>query len=383
MTEIVVLGGGFAGVFAAKELRKRLDREQFRITLVDKNSYHLFIPSLYEVATAEEPRSNICIPFSEIFPHGVQILKAKVLSIDKKTQRVKLNNSTLRYDYLVIALGSETQYYDIEGLAENAIAFKSLEEACEIKDKIRKKYEEKSSKGQALKIVIGGGGTTGVELGTEVAKYLERLGGRGEIHIFQRSGKLLKGVDPRVSAVVHERLESSGIKIHLNSKVKKVDKESLEVDGEKHSYDILIWTGGIRPSSVIENSSFPKNTEGWLSVDEYLRVKGETNVFAAGDISGITPRVAQVAHEEGTDVGKNIVRQIRGEKLVSHKYRLLGYLIPLFGKYVVVNIKGLIFGGFLGFIFQQLIFLRYLLMILPPWKAFKRWNRFENYLARI
>lgn len=380
MTEIVILGGGFAGVFAVKELRKRLDREQFRITLVDKNSYHLFIPSLYEVATAESPRSNICIPFSEIFPHGVQILKAKVLSIDPKTQKVKLNNSTLRYDYLVIALGSETQYHGIEGLAENAIAFKSLEEACEIRDKIRKKYEEKSSRGQVLKIAIGGGGTTGVELGTEVAKYLERLGGRGEIHIFQRSGKLLKGIDPRVSSVVHERLERSGIKIHLNSKVKKVGRESLEVDGEKHSYDILIWTGGVKSSSVIENSSLPKNVEGWLDVDEYLRVKGENNVFAAGDISGITPRVAQVAHEEGTDVGKNIVRLIKGEKLKSHKYRLLGYLIPLFGKYVLVNIKGLIFGGFLGFIFQQLIFLRYLLMILPPWKAFKRWNRFEEEL---
>lgn len=388
MKEIIILGGGFAGVFAAKELLK-LPREQFRVTLVDKNSYHLFIPSLYEVATAEEPRSNICIPYSEIFPHGVRIVEGEVLKIDKDNQKVKLNPSAssgqavLKYDYLVIALGAETQYYDIEGIKEYSTAFKSLEEACEIRDEIREKYQEKSSVGQALMVAVVGGGTTGVELSTELSKFEERLGGNIEVSIFQGEPTLLKGVSHKVSEIAKERLQKAGVNVHLNSRVIKVTKEFLEIeDGRLHPYDVLIWTGGVKSNSIIEKSGLPLNRENRLDVDEYLRVKEFKNVFAAGDIAGITSRVAQVAHEQGSIAGKNLARKIKGEKLIAYKYRLLGFLIPLFGRYVVVDIHGLVFSGILGFIFQQLVFLRYLLMILPPWKAFKRWNRFEGYLAK-
>lgn len=381
MKEIVILGGGFAGVAAVLALKKNTNPSQVQITLVDKNPYHLFTPSLYEVATAEEPKSNICIPYSEIFPHGIQLIKAKFLAIDKDNQKVKLSNSVLRYDYLIIALGAETQYYDIEGLKEYSIAFKSLEEGCEIRDRIKEKYYQKLRNNEILKIAIGGGGTTGVELATEIAKYVERLGGNAEIDIFQKSGSLLKGVTPQVSKIAHERLEKADIKVHLNSGVKKVTKELLEIDGKGHPYDIFIWTGGVKPNSVIEESDFPKTFEGRLDVDGYLKVKGFGNVFAAGDVTPYTA-VVQVAEEQGKVAGENVVRKIDNKPLIPYKYRHFGYIIPLSGFYAVVHTKRFTITGFLGFLIYQLAFLRYLLGILPLYKAFRRWNRFEEYLMR-
>lgn len=379
MTEIVVLGGGFAGVSAAKELKK-LSGEQLRITLVDRNPYHLFIPSLYEVATAEEPRNNICIPFSEIFPHGVRFIKGEAIKINKDAKEIEFRGGQiLKYDYLVIALGSESDYRDIPGLKENSISFKSLEEAEKIRNTVKEKYKEMQGRGKALMIALVGGGTTGVELSTELSKYEERLGGNVEVSIFQGGPTLLKAVSHTVSEIAKKRLQKAEINVHLNSRVVRVTKDALELeDGRVHPYDVLIWTGGVRPSSVVLNDGFPQNSEKRLDVDEYLRVKGEKNVFAAGDVADNRPKLAQVAHEQGTVAGENLVRLLKGQTMKPYKYRLLGILIPLFGKYVVVDIHGMVFTGFLGYMFQQMVFLRYLLMILPPWKAFRRWGKYEG-----
>lgn len=382
MVKVIVLGGGFAGVFAAKQILKKTKRFEVHVTLIDKNSYHLFTPSLYEVATAEEPRSNICIPFKEILP-GISMIKDEVLRIKTDGKRVQLKNQTVEYDYLVIALGSESAYYGIPGLAQYSIPFKNLDDACRIRNTVRTRYEEKKKLGQALTIAVVGGGPTGVELSTELSKFKKRLGGNVEISLFQGGDVLLKRVSSKVSEIARKRLERAGVNVNLNSRLKKVSADSLQfANGRTYPFDVLIWTGGVRPNPIIQNSGFPLNSQGRIDTDEFLRVKGHENIFAVGDIAGETPEVAQVAHEEGTDAGENIVRTIKGEKLITHKYKLLGYLIPLYGRYVLVNVQGIIFGGILGFVFQQLVFFRYLLMILPPWKAFKRWNRFEEYLMK-
>jgi NADH:ubiquinone reductase (H+-translocating) len=299
MTEIVVLGGGFAGVFAAKELRK-LNSEQFRITLVDKNSYHLFIPSLYEVATAEEPRNNICIPFSEIFPHGVRLIKGEATKINKEKKEIEFKGGqVLTYDYLVVALGSETNYYDIPGLKENSIAFKSLDEGARIRDTIKEKYNEVQKKGQALIVAVVGGGATGVELATELSKMEEHMGGNIEVVLFQGGRSLLKGVSEKTSQIAKERLQKAAVDVHLNSKVVKVSKDYLEIeDGRKHPYDVLIWTGGIRANSISRESGLPLNEDRRIDVDEFLRVKGTDNIFAAGDIADGRIQVAHTMKEQ-------------------------------------------------------------------------------------
>ncbi|HEV2339368.1 MAG TPA: FAD-dependent oxidoreductase, partial [Patescibacteria group bacterium] len=175
MKHVVVLGGGFAGVAALRELvQKKID--DFDITLIDRNEYHLFTPSLYEVATSEEPQKNVAIPFSELFGRKIHFVKGTVKQINVKEQLVILLDETiLPYDYLLITLGSETAYYNIPGLQEHAVAFKVLQDALLIKQKVKTlcckdgKYEKK------VNIVIGGGGFAGTELAAELITYKEGL----------------------------------------------------------------------------------------------------------------------------------------------------------------------------------------------------------------
>lgn len=398
MRHILVLGGGFAGVNAALAITRNLHDPQYKVTLIDKNSFHLFTPSLYEVATSEEPKKNVCIPFHEIFGDKVEIVKGVVSSIDKKNREVKLNDHRiLNYDYLIIALGSESKNLHIPGLAEHSVTLIDVEDALEIKNRVREKCHMKMKKGESVRIVIGGGGSTGTELTAELIKYRDHLVSvhnvpkeRVQISLIQGSNRLLKELHPKVGEIAKERLEKGDVKVYLGSRIRKVEKDYVDVDGKKYQYDVFIWTGGVRPSSVLETSGLTLTDDKRLSVNSYLQSKDDLNVFAAGDCAGYEdpksgkrlPAIAQVAHEEGTGAGENLVRLIKGKPLKTYRFWYLGYLIPLSGRYIVVQVGNFVFAGFFEFIFEQLVFLRYLLMILPPWKAFKRWNVFEQYLSK-
>lgn len=371
MPKVLVLGGGFAGIAAAKALLKNTDRSNVHITLIDKNSYHLFTPSLYELATAEETTKNICIPLHEILK-GVELVKGEVQKIDK--DKVHLNNKTIDFDYLIIALGSESAYYDIPGLKENSISFKTLEDAVKIKNSIKK----------SSKIVIGGGGFSGTELVCELVRHKKEA----EITIISGSECLLKELDTKISRKAGDRLGSS-VNIVCGEHIKKVDKDFVHTDSEKYSYDLLVWTGGVRAVSI--QSDFEKDERGDLIVNDKLQVKGSPNIFAAGDIAAGYPWVAQIAEDEGKTAGENVANLIsnslrshdlKQKALVSYKFKHLGYVVPLGGHFAAAQIGKVVFIGFLGWILEQIVLLRYLLSILPITKAFKRWNRFEEYLMK-
>src|SRR3990167_10301498 len=146
MEKIVIAGGGgFGGVSAAIKLSKSLPKE-IKIVIIDKNPYHLFTPSLYEVATSEEPMKNIAIPFKEIFGNRIEIVTGEITSINPKTQSIKLKDSEVSYDYLIISLGSESAFYNIEGLREYSLPLKTIQDAVKIKDKIHRLCDEKAKK---------------------------------------------------------------------------------------------------------------------------------------------------------------------------------------------------------------------------------------------
>lgn len=376
MVKVVILGGGFAGIAAAKALlllcrQKNTDRSKVQITLVDKNSYHLFTPSLYEVATAEETTKNICIPLHEILK-GVELVKGEVQKIDK--DKVHLNNRTIDFDYLIIALGSESAYYNIPGLKENSISFKTLEDAVKIKNSIKK----------SSKIVIGGGGFSGTELVCELVRHKKGA----EITIISGSECLLKELDTKISRKAGDRLGSS-VNIVCGEHIKSVDPKNVYTDSGKYPYDVLIWTGGVQAVSF--QSDFEKDKRGDLIVNDKLQISNSKNIFAAGDIATGYPWVAQIAEDEGETAGENVANLIsnslrshdlKQKALVSYKFKHLGYIVPLGGHFAAVQIGKIVFIGFLGWILEQIVLLRYLLSILPITKAFKRWNRFEEYLMK-
>lgn len=382
------MGGGFAGVFAAKALLEKTDRNDIHITLIDKNSYHLFTPSLYEVSASEEPKKNVCIPLKEILPR-ISMINDEVLRINKNEKTVQLKTQTIEYDYLVIALGSETDYRDIPGLEEYSIPFKTLQDAVKIRELIREKLKAKNQ----VQVLVGGGGASGCEFSAELVHH---LGKKVKVSLIQKSPQLVKELNMEAAKIAYQRLIRHGIEINFGQRIAKVHENFIETDtGDKYEFDIFVWAGGIRGNSVANDKGLIINDEGRILVNENLQVLGSENkqslrsdelIFAAGDIANVEdkqiPATVRVAREQGKIAALNIVHKLKNEPLEQYKFKNQIFIVPLVGKYAVVQFNDFIIRGFLGWILEQIVFLRYLLTILPLTKAFKRWNRFEEYLMK-
>jgi NADH:quinone reductase (non-electrogenic) len=391
---IVVIGGGFAGVAAVLRLRTKLGNNA-KITLIHKHKYHLFTPSLYEVATSEEPRQNVAIPLTKIFPSGVEILHDVVDTIDTTTNTLTLHTKkTLTYDYLLIAAGSQPAFMGIPGLEKYGTGFKSLQDALVIKKKIKNLCCKDGKCNRKVQAVIGGGGFAGTELAAELLTYKDRIAVQNgldkdclELTIIQGSDKLLKELNPRVSNLAEKRLSHPNVHFAFGGHIKEVTKtEVLTDNGKSYPYEILIWTGGVQPNSIAKNNNLPVTHRGGLIVNNYLQVKGFDNIYAAGDVAAYVdpvsgrpaPNVAQVAEDQGKTAANNIAATITNDSIQPYRYRHWGYVVPLKGYFAVAELEGNIhLSGFPGWILQQIVFLYYLLEILPWWRAMERFNTFE------
>lgn len=395
---IVILGAGFAGVRTAIELAKRAKELDFRITLIDKNNYHTFTLSLYEVATCEEPKKNAVIPLKEIFGNKVHIVKGEVQVINVRDKFVRLKDKSIFYfDYLVIALGSEPSYFGIQGLTEYSLCLKTLSDALVIQKEIKKIYHKKE-KHELVNIVVGGGGFAGVELAAEFLCYRERLAKEFfckddcmKVSVIQGSERLLKELDKEASNAAQKRLEEYGVKLCLGEHIKTVTSHHVKTDiGNSYNYDLFIWTGGVRAVSILAQNGFQTNAKGQLIVNNYLQVVGYENIFAVGDNTEFidvktkqhAPWVVPVAEDQGKIAAENIVRLIQKTPLEEYKLSHLGYVVPLKGRFAILELKSFHVFGFFGWVVQQIILLKYLLGILSFAKAFKRWSKFEHDLTQ-
>lgn len=396
MKNIVIIGGGYAGVTAGVHLRKHLKgHKDIQITLINKHTYHIFTPSLYEVATSESPMKNIAIPLRKIFPDTVGLVKGEVEKIDTEAKKIFVTGKdTIAYDYLIIALGSQAAYYGIPGLQEYSIPFKSLNNAVKIQEVIQNQCLVKNDSNKKLEIVIGGGGFAGTELAAEILTYRKRISRENKLHlnciettVIQGSDRVLKELDEKVSTLAAKRLKEPGMKMAFGGHIKEVTKtEVLTDDGKKHPYDILIWTGGVEANHIAKNSGLPVTKRGQVIVNASLQMQDSDCVFAAGDIAGYidpksekpVPNVAQVAEEQGVTAAENVIRSIKKEPLTPYVYRHYGYIVPLKGRFAVAELMGgLHLSGIWGWGLQQIVFLWYLMKILPLSLALKRWNVFE------
>lgn len=402
MRNVVVLGGGFAGVRAGLAIIKHSKELDIRINLIDRNNFHIFTPSLYEVATSEQPQKNIAIPFKEIFGNKINIVKGEVTTIDSNKKAIKLKGNTdYGYDYLIIALGSESAYFGIAGLKEYSLPLKTLPDAVKIQRVIEKYYDKKDHKKDKLKtinVIIGGGGFSGTELSAELINYKDRLSRKFycdkeciKLTVIQGSERLLKELDTKASEVARRRLKAEGVLLRLAEHIQNVTSDTVMTDQNKsYKFDVFIWTGGVKAASVVGKSGFTTNKRGQVLVNDSLQVVGFDNIFAAGDVAEFkdpvsgrfVPWVAQIAEDEGKIAGENVYRIIKGLPLKKYHFSHFGYIVPLKGHFAILQLKNIHIVGFFGWMIQQFVLLRYLLGILPFFKALKRWNKFERELEQ-
>lgn len=365
---VVILGCSFGGLETARHLRKRCGT-LVEITVIDQHEFFTFIPALYKVAAGNEDEQNIVFPLGPVLKwRGMTFIKDVVETIDRKKKTVKLAYSQLLpYDYLVVALGSATNYFGISGAKENSLELKSLEDAVRIRETISDAVLALTAprKEQApSRIVVMGGGLSGVETVCELREYArKRCREYGldpslvSLSIVERMPHLLNNFGEKVYTPVERRMQRLGIQIVTGITVTKVEKGRL-IAGEKTiPFDILVWVGGIQPHEVTESSEGLARGLKGINVSPQLQFLNDPSIFGVGDnivCDGVV-RTAQNAILEGKHVARNICRMISGKPLLDYKKRPLPLLIALGRGYGLFAHKGIVLRGWLAGVLKKLV----------------------------
>jgi len=364
MKRIVVLGAGFGGLEATLELERAFRHQPgIEILLVSEQNYFLFTPLLPQIASSYINPRHIVQPVRDIRGRRrFDFRRDDVRAIDPAGRRVALASGALEYDYLVVALGSRTDYFGIPGAREHTWDFKSLEDAVVLRERILDICEhadhvaDPAVRRQMLTFVVVGGGYTGVELVSEMRDFL--------FHYVAERYRGIPRADIRLVVLeAAKRLRVEGIEIRLGAKVTRCFPEGIEINGsEIISAETLIWTAGVRAHPLVEALPGPHDRIGRVLVDERLQLEGHPEIFVVGDSAAAAsakdaPRVAPVAIAQGKLAARNIAHRERGEPLEGYQYISQGALVSLGMNYAVVDVAGLKLSGYFAWLFWNAVHL--------------------------
>jgi NADH:quinone reductase (non-electrogenic) len=343
MKHVVIVGGGFAGLNCAKKLAKHSD---VRVTLIDKNNYQQFQPLLYQVAAADLSPSNIAFSLRSVILRdhpNVDVKMSEVISVDLNTRTVRTaEGRTYQGDFLVLAAGSQANFFGTPGADKHSYPLYSLRDAEALRSRIIAVLEcaDRDSslvaKG-ALNFVIVGAGPTGTEMAGAFGDGLHRalkkaftdlnLGG-GEVVLVDAGQAVLKAFSPKSQAYATKMLEQRGVQIRLGTHVKEVQPGHVVLsDGTTIQTHTVIWAGGLKASSLSGNLGIKTGHGGRIDVQPDLTLPGFTNIYALGDFANIggkdgepLPQLASVAEQSGKWCAKNILSDIAGHPREAFDY---------------------------------------------------------------
>jgi NADH dehydrogenase len=397
MTNIVIVGGGFGGLGAALGLEKKFQKNKnIAITLIDKRDYHLFTPNLYEVASSEEElvslaqmKQSITLPFSEILRgKNIKFIKSGLKRVDPVKKQLELDHKQINYDYLILALGSRSDFFNVPGAEKFALVLKDLPDALRIRNQIEfaiQAHKFDMSK-KTIRLVVAGGGYTGVELAGELKSLADFLAWKNqyprekiEIEIIEGSNNLAGGAGGRLSRDAYGRMQELGVRVSLTARISEVDRHFVSLlTGEKIAYDVLLWTVGVRAADCpMEVSGLDK--KGRLPVNEFLQVRGYQNIFTLGDMACVTDkngRAAAPSAQDAEDQAKYLVYAlpfiIKNQKPpLPYKNKKHGFIVNIGGKWAIMNYNGIYLTGWLAYYIDKLAHLRYYTHLVGWYKAVK------------
>jgi len=397
---VVIIGGGFAGI----NLAKTISTKHIQVVMVDRNNYHTFQPLLYQVATAGLEPDSIAGPLRKILESDNEFYfrMAQVTGIDPDNHLVKTSVADLHYDYLVIASGSRTNYFGQKQIEKLAFPLKQIPHALDLRSHILQNFEKavmtnhEETHQSLMNFVVVGGGPTGVEVSGALGElklhvlpkdYPDLDFRRMEIYLIEGLPRLLNGMSESAGQLAYKYLKRFDVNVYISKLVTAYDGKIVSLsDGSKIPSQTLIWAAGVT-GNLIEGLGEDSISHNRIRVDEINRVVGHENIFAIGDIATMEteeypqghPMLASVACQQGTRLGKNLLKLIKNQAPTNFKYWDKGTMATIGRNRAVVDLSNKIkFGGlFAWFIwmFVHLILLvgyRNRLVVLSNWM----WNYF-------
>ena len=363
---VVILGGGFGGLYTALSLSKlpwdKVTKPE--ITLVDQRDRFLFAPLLYELVTDELQTWEIAPPYAELLAGtGIKFHQSGVAKIDAAASSVRLQDGTvLPYEYLVLALGGETPMDMAPGVKEHAIAFRTLDDAYALKERLR---EVENSGADKIRVAVVGGGYSGVEL---ICKLAERLGERGRLRIIERGTAILQNSPEFNQKAAQDALTEKGIWIDYETTVTEVgvDTIALEYKGQTDvlPVDLVLWTVGNQVNPLITSLPFEKNERQQLKIQPTLQLLHQDHIFALGDLAdgkdadgNKVPTTAQAALQQADYTAWNIWAALTSRPPLPFRYQHLGEMMTLGSDSATLTGLGLKLDGTAAHIVRRLTYL--------------------------
>lgn len=392
--QVVVIGGGFAGI----HLVRNLDENLFDIVLIDKLNHHQFQPLFYQVATSQIEPSSISFPLRNVFKHkkNLQIRMAEVTEIDRKNKLVLTTIGIFNYDYLVIATGCRTNFFGNQNLEENVLTLKTTYEAIKIRNHILRTFERvisasRMEKDKLLNLVIVGAGPTGVELAgafAEVKKYILPKDYPGidftklNIYLVEGSNSSLKNMSEVAQKASMKYLAELGVIILTEVHVKDYNGEKVFLsNGSEIETKTVIWVAGVTGNSL---KGLPQEAVGpgnRINVNRIGQVLGDESVFAVGDIALMRtpkypnghPQVANVAINQAKLLAKNLKAIKTGKKITEFEYRDLGSMATIGTRKAVVDLPFMKFKGYPAWFIWMFLHLMLILSVRNKLIIFINW----------
>ena len=367
----MIVGGGFGGLNVARALAGA----DVSVTLLDRHNYHLFQPLLYQVATASLSPGDVASPIRWILRHqkNVEVLLADVREIDPAGRRVLIDGAeSIAYDYLVLAPGAAHAYFGHPEWAEHAPGLKTLDDALEMRRRVLRAFEAAEREVDAdrqrrlLTFVIVGAGPTGVELAGALAEIARQSLRKDFRRIHPESARivLLEGgpsvlppfAEPLRDAA-RRSLERLGVEVRTGSVVTSVDEDGVTIGAERISAGTVLWAAGVAASPIARSLGVPLDRAGRVTPERTLALAAHPEIFIVGDLCVFVqdgkplPGVAQVAMQQGTRAGKNVLRAIAGQPLEPFHYKDYGIMATIGRNAAVGDVFGLKISGFVAWIF--------------------------------
>ncbi|TKD57509.1 NAD(P)/FAD-dependent oxidoreductase [Flavobacterium sp. ASW18X] len=383
-SRVVIIGGGFAGIALAKKLSK----QEFQVVLLDKHNYHTFQPLLYQVSTGGLEPDSIAYPIRKVlqgYPNFYFRL-AEVLNINTERNIIDTNIGPLKFDKLVVATGTETNFFGNEELARNSMSMKTIPQSLNLRSLILENFEQAlltddlHEREALMNFVIVGGGPTGVELAGALAEikkgilpkdYPDLDTRRAQINLVQSGDRLLPAMSEIASNKAEDFLEELGVNVWKNLRVANFDGKKATTNGDTiFETETLIWAAGVKAVTIrgLDGETFVSRSKRLL-VNEFHQVKGFDHIYAIGDVAQMEsedyprghPMMAQPAMQQGENLGDNLVASLKGKTPKAFYYKDKGSMATIGRNKAVADLPKFKFQGVFAWFVWMFVHLYFLI----------------------